>query len=76
MKCKVKNIEHNGAAKRRIERDEAESIGMVPGADRSSSMKLDHNKKDMGIPHLEPHRSSILFRLHNNDGDGQGKTHS
>ena len=42
MKRKAKNIERGGAGKCRIERDEAESPGMVLGADRSSRMKLDH----------------------------------
>ena len=50
---KVKNIEHSGAGKCRIERDEAESLGMVLGADRSSRMKLDQNWKTWASLHLE-----------------------
>jgi len=41
VKRKVKNIERGGAGKCRVERDEAESLGMVPGADRSGRLKLD-----------------------------------
>ncbi len=39
MKHKAEIIKRNGAGKCRIQRDEAESPGMVPGAYRSSLMK-------------------------------------